>query len=91
MGLDYVPVQASGHFTPFGDVHGVPLGACQEDYNQSSENDWSLMSHNPAAELPLWIRAMILWLSITMAHVLFYFFSLIIKREWSVEGELYNF
>lgn len=42
--------------------------------------------HNPDARLPLWITELILWLSITMTHVLFYFFPWIIKKEWSMGG-----
>lgn len=48
---------------------------CQEENKTTAQKmtRGALASHKPAAWLPLWITELILWLSIAMTHVLFYF------------------
>lgn len=47
--------------------------------------------HNPDARLPLWITELILWLSITMTHVLFYFFPGLSRKNGAWEGSFTAF
>lgn len=47
--------------------------------------------HNPDARLPLWFTALILWLSITMTHVLFYFFRGLSRKNGAWEGSFTAF
>lgn len=66
---------------------------CQEENKTTAQKmtRGALASHKPAAWLPLWITELILWLSIAMTHVLFYFLhGLPPPKKWSMGGELHS-